>query len=135
MLSQPSASDEAALGGRRIFLVEDEALVLMLLEDILTDLGCTIVGPAERLADALAIATDPAVTIDAAVLDVNIRGEAVFPLAEALAARGVPFAFATGYGAAGLPDHWRDRPVLPKPFDQVDVARVIARALAGAGSM
>lgn len=135
MLTQPFTPDEAVLGGRRIFLVEDEALVLMLLEDILTDLGCTIVGPAERLADALAVAADPSAAIDAAVLDVNIRGEAVFPVAEALAARGVPFAFATGYGAAGLPEAWRDRPVLPKPFDQVDVARVVARALAGAGSV
>ncbi|MQT12098.1 response regulator [Segnochrobactrum spirostomi] len=135
MLTKPSAVGEATLGGHRIFLVEDEALVLMLLEDILTDLGCTIVGPASRLAEALAIATDPTAAMDAAVLDVNIRGEAVFPVAEALAARGVPFAFATGYGAAGLPEQWRDRPVLPKPFDQADVARVIAHALAGTGSV
>ena len=118
--------DDAILDGKRVFLVEDEALVAMLVEDMLADEGCTLVASANRLAEALAKATDRSVEFDLAILDVNLAGEPVFPVAEALAARGIPFAFATGYGAGGLPDAWQSRPTLQKPFTARDIRAVLA---------
>lgn len=118
--------DETNLDGKRVFLVEDEALVAMLVEDMLADEGCTLVASANRLAEALAKATDRALAFDLAILDVNLAGEPVFPVAEALAARGIPFAFATGYGAGGLPDAWKNRPTLQKPFTARDIRAVLA---------
>ncbi|MBN8528788.1 MAG: response regulator, partial [Caulobacterales bacterium] len=99
------------LAGKRILVVEDESLVAMLIETILEDLGCTPVGPVASVEDGLALAKGKTV-IDAALLDVNVGGRQVFPVAEALAERGVPFIFSTGYGEAGLPDAWRGRPTL-----------------------
>lgn len=124
-------ADDDALDGKRIFLVEDEALVAMLVEDMLADEGCVVVATANRLAEALAKARDRSVEFDLAVLDVNLAGEPVFPVAETLAARGVPFAFATGYGVGGLPDAWKDRPTLQKPFTSSDIRNALTRLAAG----
>ena len=93
-----------ALQGRRILVIEDESLVAMLLETILDDMGCAVVGPESNIDDGLIAATTEA-SLDAALLDVNVAGREVFPVAEALKARGVPFVFSTGYGEAGLPEH------------------------------
>lgn len=125
------SDDTGILNGAHVFLVEDEALVAMLVEDMLADYGCTLAAHASRISDAITHANDPALRIDVALLDVNVAGEPVFAVAAALAARGVPFAFATGYGAGGLPDIWRDRPTLQKPFMSDEVGVVLARALAG----
>jgi CheY-like chemotaxis protein len=116
-------------GSPRVFVVEDETMVLFHLEDMLSALGCTIVGPAMRLEAALDLAQrgDAA---DLAILDVNIGGQKVFPVAEVLRDRGVPVVFATGYGREGLPAAWADRPVLVKPYTQKDIASAIAAALA-----
>ena len=111
------------LDGLRVLVVEDEMMVSMLIEDMLTDLGCTIVGPASRLDEALTLARD--VELDCAVLDVNLGGQPIFPLADLLRERGRPFAFATGYGDAGLRDVDRGTPVLQKPFREGDLARVL----------
>lgn len=116
------------LSGKRILVVEDESLVAMLIETILEDLGCTPVGPAASVDEGLAFANGDA-TIDAALLDVNVSGQQVFPVAEALEARGVPFIFSTGYGEAGLPDGWRGRPTLQKPFTEEAVQNAIKAAL------
>ena len=105
----------------RIFIVEDETLVLFNLEDILVDLGWDLAGQAMSLAEAEKLAATIEVP-DAAMLDVNIGGATVFPAAEILAERGVPILFATGYGRDGLPDAWKDRPVIVKPYSQRDVA-------------
>jgi CheY-like chemotaxis protein len=105
----------------RIFIVEDETLVLFNLEDILVDLGWDLAGQAMSLAEAEKLAATIEVP-DAAMLDVNIGGATVFPAAEILAERGVPILFATGYGRDGLPDAWKDRPVIVKPYSQHDVA-------------
>lgn len=102
------------LKGLRVLVVEDEALVALQLEDMLSDLGCAVVGPAARVGQALELLNGH--KIDAAVLDLNVAGELVYPVAEALTARRVPFIFATGYGAAGLTEPYRSRPVLQKPF-------------------
>ena len=106
-----------ALQGRRVLVIEDESLVAMLLETILEDMGCAVVGPEANIDDGLIAATTEA-SLDAALLDVNVAGREVFPVAEALRARGVPFVFSTGYGEAGLPEHWRGNPTIQKPFTE-----------------
>ena len=116
-------SETRSFSGLRVLVVEDEMMVSMLIEDMLSDLGCTIVGPASRLEEAMALAREN--TIDCAVLDVNLGGQPIFPLADLLRERGRPFAFATGYGDAGLRDADRGTPVLQKPFREGDLARVL----------
>jgi CheY-like chemotaxis protein len=110
--------------GLRVLVVEDEMMVSMLIEDMLSELGCHVVGPASRLDDALALARDA--EMDCAVLDVNLGGQPIFPLADLLRQRGLPFAFATGYGDAGVRDVDRGAPVLQKPFREGDLARVLS---------
>lgn len=116
------------LKDKRILVVEDESLVAMLIETILEDLGCQPVGPAATVEEGLELTNGPD-AIDAALLDVNVSGQQVFPVAEALEARGVPFVFSTGYGEAGLPDRWRGRPTLQKPFTEEAVQDAIKAAL------
>ena len=116
------------LQGRRVLVVEDESLVAMLLETILEDMGCTPVGPASNIDEGEALARDEA-ALDAALLDVNVAGREVFPVAEALKARGVPFVFSTGYGEAGLPDHWRGHPTIQKPFTEIAIRDALMKAL------
>jgi len=117
------------LNGVRVLLVEDEALVAMLIEDMLADDGCIVVATASRLTEALGYAGDADLAFDVAILDLNLAGENTFPVASALASRGLPFAFATGYGAGGLPAEWRDRPTLQKPFNATDVTKALISAL------
>jgi CheY-like chemotaxis protein len=100
------------LAGRRIFLVEDELLVAMALEATLQDFGAVVIGPIGRVKQALQVARED--VMDAAVLDINLAGERVFPVADVLAARGIPFVFYTGYGQEVLPPHYRTRPILSK---------------------
>jgi len=123
------STGNGVLAGSRVLLVEDETLVAMLLEDMIAELGGNVVGSASRVSRALEIAEDRSIGLDLAVLDVNLGGEEVFPVASALAERGVPFAFSTGYGNAGLPEAWRSRPTLQKPFTQEQVTTVLSRAL------
>ena len=113
---------------RRILVVEDEALVAMLVEDALFDAGFEVIGPARTVAQALKMLA--AESPSAAVLDLNLAGESSGAVADALAARGVPFVVATGYGAAGLPQAHRDVPVLPKPYDPMDLTTVLDRLCA-----
>jgi CheY-like chemotaxis protein len=115
---------EKASGPWRILLVEDEMLVAMLLEDMLAEAGHTIIGPLARVEQAVEVARQEA--IDLAILDVNVSGEEVYPVAEVLAAREIPFAFATGYGAHGLREPWQDRPTLQKPFQRSDLFHMVS---------
>ncbi len=117
-------TDIAALKGLRVLVVEDEMMVSMLIEDMLADMGCEVVGPASRLEEAAELVK--AAQIDCAVLDVNLGGQPIFPVADLLRERGAPFAFATGYGDAGLRDVDRGTPVLQKPFREGDLARVLS---------
>jgi len=104
----------ATLAGRRILVVEDELLVAMTLEDILHSEKCIIVGPFPRLEPALKVARlEP---LDAAILDINLAGERVDPIAKALAERNIPFLFTTGYDRSMLPAEHANRPALMKPF-------------------
>jgi CheY-like chemotaxis protein len=106
----------ASLDGLRMLVVEDEALVAMMVEDMLTDFGCVVVDVAGTLEQGLALAKADEPPIDGAILDVNLGGSKVFPIAEALEARGLKFVFATGYGRAGLESRFADRAVIAKPF-------------------
>ena len=124
-------SPTVRLAGCRVLVVEDEALVSMLLEDMLDDLGCRVLGPMTRVRESLAFVTDPATDIDVAILDVNVAGELSFPIAAALDAQGVPFVLATGYDDAGIDERWRDRPILRKPFLASELEAMLKRALAG----
>ena len=118
-MTAPSPADAK----RRILVVEDEMLIGMLLEDMLTDLGHEVAAIVPRLKDALA-AVDRE-TYDVAVLDVHLHGESAFPVAEALIAKGIPFVFATGYGERGLPETIAAGRCLQKPFAKDDLERVL----------
>lgn len=107
----------------RVLVAEDEALVCMLIEDMLSDLGVAIVGPAATLDEAIALAQSA--EADVALLDLNLAGKPVFPVADILAERGVPIIFASGYGEAGLNDRHRGATVLQKPFREADLARAL----------
>ncbi len=113
------------LSGRRLLVVEDEMLVLLNVEDILADLGCTSVSAAATVDQALDLIK--ASRFDAAMVDVNLDGRKSYPVADALAARGVPFVFTTGYSGQSLDDGYRDRPVLGKPYREADLVATLAR--------
>ncbi len=121
-------TDAVTLKGRRILVVEDELMIAMLVEDMLADLGCTVVGPAHTLDAAMKLVENEG-QIDAALLDVNLAGQPVFPVADALRARRVPPIFSTGYGEAGLRESDAGAPVLQKPFRAGDLARALQDAL------
>ncbi len=111
----------------RLLVVEDEVLIGMLLEDMLSDLGYEVVGVAAQVAQAAKMAREAA--FDAAILDVNVNGQPVYPVAAILRERGVPFLFASGYGARGLPPEFRNCPVLQKPFQQGSLETELAALL------
>ncbi|HUB44858.1 MAG TPA: response regulator [Acetobacteraceae bacterium] len=114
------------LRGLSILVIEDTALVADLVVDALQDAGCRVVGPAARLDQGLALARTTE-GLAGALLDVNLAGEHCFPIADVLAARGVPFVFLTGYGEQVLPRGYRDVPRLVKPFDLGELLGLIER--------
>jgi CheY-like chemotaxis protein len=118
---------DRALDGVRVLVVEDEGPVAMLIEDMLEDLGCAVVGSAANVTEALALVA--AGGFDIALLDVNLAGEKVDPVARALTACGLRFAFVTGYGGRGLPQGCETALVLPKPFRQQGLKDLLGRAL------
>ena len=115
------------LAGRRVVVIEDESLLVMLLEDFLESIGCVVAGVASRFQAALEMAQ--ALSFDVAILDVNLNGRQSFPIAEALVGRSLPFVFATGYGAATLPPSLQGAPVLQKPFQQRQLEQALRQAL------
>jgi CheY-like chemotaxis protein len=115
-------------GARRVLIVEDDVMIRMLIEDMLAELGFAVAAQAAKVHEALAAVNNT--DIDVAILDVNLSGETTGPVAEALAARGTPFVFATGYGEHGLPEQFRDRPLLKKPFQIDGLKRMLDTALA-----
>ncbi|OQW76224.1 MAG: transcriptional regulator [Proteobacteria bacterium ST_bin13] len=109
-----------------ILIVEDESLIAMMLEDFLELLGKQVIGPVDSVADGLAAVA--AGGIGAAILDVNLRGgETSWPIADALAAAGIPFVVASGGGGQDIAERFRDRPLLSKPFTMDDVEAAIAQ--------
>lgn len=122
------------LNGLRVMIVEDEALIAMMAEDMIDSLGSVVAGLASTVGDALAALT--AVRFDVALLDVNLNGHTSMGVAAALKALGTPFAFTTGYGADGIDVEHRDMPVLTKPYsisDLEDALRTCARKCQVAG--
>lgn len=117
---------DQALQGRRVLVVEDEFLIAEMLSRDLQDAGAVVIGPASDLASAMGL-LKAGLAMDAAVLDVNLGGEPVYPLADALEARGVPFVFATGYDVWALPERFAGVPRCEKPID----LRALLRALGG----
>jgi CheY-like chemotaxis protein len=126
--AQPLGSQPS---GCRIFVVEDEFLIRMLLEDMLTDLGHAVAAAAGSVGEAAELAKTS--EFDLAILDVNLDGRDVYPVAEILAERNLPFVFVTGYGGRGLPEAYRDRPTLQKPFQLEDLRRTLANVIGGNG--
>jgi two-component SAPR family response regulator len=124
---EPRIHNDPQLNGLRVIVVEDETLLAMLLEDMLAELGCEVLWTAHRVGKALELMAQSAP--DAAVLDVNIAGDPVYPVAQALVERDIPFVFATGYGTRGLDDSWRDRPIVQKPFQMEHLSRGLLTAL------
>jgi CheY-like chemotaxis protein len=106
-------------------VVEDEPLVAMNLSKSLAELGFSVVGPYSTLAKAATAAVET--EVDAALLDVNLSGETVYPVAEILASKNVPFAFITGYGTEALPGKYANAPVLEKPVDQRTLQNLLAQ--------
>jgi len=126
-------ADTAKTGGvagntRRVLVVEDETLVAMMLEEMLLELNCSVLGPAGDLAEAMGLAEKA--EFDLALLDVSLRRTPSFPVAEVLQKRGIPFAFMTGYGALDFPLAYQQLPRLSKPFDLPDLQRAL-KALTG----
>ncbi|HML09076.1 MAG TPA: response regulator [Xanthobacteraceae bacterium] len=123
-------SQEKPAGGKRVLVVEDELMIRMLLGDILTDIGHTLAAEAGRIEEALALAKQG--EFDVAILDVNLNGQPVTPVAEILIERGVPFVFATGYGQRGVPEPYRTILTLQKPFQADALAQAIETVTAKA---
>lgn len=114
---------------RSVLLVEDEVMIRMMVADMLEELGYTIAGEAGEIDDAVKLVQ--VADFDIAILDVNVNGKVITPVAEAVQLRGLPFVFATGYGAQGLPEKFRDRPTIQKPFQVETLARTIESVLKG----
>lgn len=111
----------------RIFVVEDEMLLALMIEDMLSDLGHRVVALATRLEPAVTLART--VDVDVAVLDINLAGAQSFPIADVLKERGIPFVFATGYGSLGLNEAHADAHTLKKPFEAKDLSAAIGEVL------
>lgn len=126
-MTADAARPEASLKGLTILVVEDEALVSMLVEAMLEDLGCRCVLYASGVSEAIELLHQQ--TPDAAVLDLNLAGEMAYPVAETLARAAVPFVFATGYGRDGLAPEWAATPVLQKPFERDALGAALASVL------
>ena len=110
-----------------VLLIEDEALIRMMIADMLVELGHSVGGEANDLQSGLLLASTP--DVDAAILDIQLGDNSSVPIAEALQSKSVPFAFASGYGADGVPERFRNYPVLQKPFTIEELDRCLATLL------
>jgi DNA-binding response OmpR family regulator len=113
-----------------VFLVEDEVMIRMMVADMLEELGYRVVAEAGEINEALKLAQTT--EFDIAILDVNVNGKVISPVAEMIQSRNRPFIFATGYGSSGLPPEYRDRPALQKPFQLETLSKMIDTALRSA---
>ena len=119
--------DENALAGKRILIVEDEYFLASDLARLLKDRGAEVVGPAANLPEAERLVGEGG--LDCAVLDMNLRGEMTFPIADRLKAAGIPFLIATGYNSASLPERFATHPRIEKPFEAEQIATAIPALL------
>jgi CheY-like chemotaxis protein len=116
--------------GCSVFLVEDEVMIRMMVADMLEELGYSVAAEAGEISEALRLVQST--EFDLAILDVNVNGKVITPVAELIKERGRPFIFATGYGSSGLPVEYRDRPALQKPFQLETLAQMIDSTLKSA---
>src|ERR1043166_9462327 len=116
--------------GGSVFLVEDEVMIRMMVADMLDELGYSVAAEAGEINEAIKLAQST--DFDIAILDVNVNGKVISPVAELIKARNRPFIFATGYGSQGLPEEYRDRPALQKPFQLESLGKMIETALKSA---
>ena len=122
-----------APAGLRVLVVEDDMLIAVYIEEVLQGLGCIVVGPVSKLDAAMRMADDEA--LDAAILDINIRGGHVFPVAERLRSRGILFVLASGYGDWALPEAFRNQPRLTKPFTEQELEAQVVSLHRGLGAV
>ena len=115
--------------GGSVFLVEDEVMIRMMVADMLEELGYKVAAEAGDIVEAMRLAQST--EFDFAILDVNVNGKVISPVADVIKAKGRPFIFATGYGSSGLPEQYRDRPALQKPFQLDALGKTIEAALRG----
>jgi len=113
---------------KRVLIVEDEFLVAMLLEDLLTEMGHQVIGTFAQVDEAMKFANQADVNF--AILDINLAGATSFPVAEILRRRGIPFLFASGYGSTGLASAFENELTLQKPYEPAELERAIAEASA-----
>ena len=113
-------------GGNRVLLVEDEILVAMMMKDILTELGFSVIGPFSRLSEAMVAAVHE--DINAGIIDVNLGGEFVYPVADVLAARKIPFVFITGYGVESIDSRFEYVPIVKKPVQRQVLQKIFVPA-------
>jgi CheY-like chemotaxis protein len=116
--------------GGSVFLVEDEVMIRMMVAEMLEELGYRIAAEAGEINEAIRLVQST--EFDLAILDVNVNGKVISPVADLIRARNRPFIFATGYGSSGLPEEYRDRPALQKPFQIESLARMIDNTLKSA---
>ena len=115
----------------RILVVDDEPLIAMMVEEWLSELACETVGPAHSVSRALELIGSG--QLDAAILDVSLGSEESYPIADALRARQIPFALATGHSARDIENRFNDVPILTKPFD-FDVMKTVINKLTVGGA-
>jgi CheY-like chemotaxis protein len=116
--------------GGSVFLVEDEVMIRMMVAEMLEELGYRVAAEAGEIGEAIKLVQST--EFDLAILDVNVNGKVISPVAELIKARNRPFIFATGYGSSGLPEEYRDRPMLQKPFQIDTLAQMIETTLRSA---
>lgn len=121
-------ADQASLAGLRVLVVEDEMLVSLMIEELLGEHCCSVIGPFDRIAPALRAARSA--QFDLALLDVNVAGEKVYPVAEMVARRGIPFLLLSGYGEAAVPPEHPDWQACAKPFRAKDLIRMLTERVA-----
>jgi CheY-like chemotaxis protein len=127
-MARTNEDSKQGIDGRRVLVVEDSPVVAPYVHDLLTDLGCTVVGPAINMASARELAQEE--QFDVAVVDLHIRGDKIFPILEMLEARGVPFIITSGYADWTMPDKWQDRPRLAKPYTIDDLQGALEELVA-----
>lgn len=120
-------ADQHGSEGRRVLVIEDEMTIVLVIEETLRDLGIEVIGPASRLDAALQLAREA--VIDAAILDINIRGGNSYPVADILAEREIPFVVCSGYGDWALDERHRDRPRLTKPYTSKELEDQVLQLL------
>jgi DNA-binding LytR/AlgR family response regulator len=121
--------DAVELRGRRLLVVEDEYVIAADLAVFLEAIGVEVAGPAASVAEALTLLENDGNRLDGAVLDINLGNERVYPVADVLRGRGIPFVFTTGYDAAVVPNSYSDVPRCEKPVDERRLARCLSSVI------